>query len=156
RVWRGRGSARTVAMSEYPRIASLKTAAAFRAHLDRSSIQLEFDDRLAPAELSPLGEPIEGDGVRVGNRFCILPMEGWDGTKDGEPSELTRRRWRHFGISGAKLIWGGEAVAVRHDGRANPNQLLINPATQRALAALRDELIAAHRERFGVNADRDL
>jgi 2,4-dienoyl-CoA reductase-like NADH-dependent reductase (Old Yellow Enzyme family) len=31
--------------------------------------------------------------VRVGNRFCVLPMEGWDGTRDGEPSELTIRRW---------------------------------------------------------------
>ena len=40
-------------------------------------------------------------------------MEGWDGTLDGRPSDLTTRRWRHFGISGAKLIWGGEAVAVR-------------------------------------------
>ena len=67
------------------------------------------------------------DGVRVGNRFAILPMEGWDGSTDGRPSDLTRRRWRHFGISGAKLIWGGEAVAVRQDGRANPNQLLLTP-----------------------------
>src|SRR6185295_18728774 len=41
-------------------------------------------------------------------------------------------------------------------GRANPNQLLITPATQPALAALRDELITSHCERFGVNADRDL
>ena len=65
-------------------------------------------------------------------------MEGWDGTRDGEPSDLTRRRWRNFGISGAKLIWGGEAVAVRHDGRANPNQLLMTPATQPAIAALRE------------------
>jgi 2,4-dienoyl-CoA reductase-like NADH-dependent reductase (Old Yellow Enzyme family) len=143
-------------MSEYPRVASLKTAAAFRDHLHRSAIHLEFDDKLAPPELSPLGEAIEVDGIRVGNRFCILPMEGWDGTKDGEPSDLTRRRWRNFGLSGAKLIWGGEAVAVRHDGRANPNQLLITPATQGALAALRDELITSHCERFGVRADSDL
>src|SRR5262245_39106145 len=69
-------------MSEYPRVASLKTAAAFRAHLERSSIALDFDDRLDPPELSPLGQPVDVDGVRVGNRFCILPMEGWDGTKD--------------------------------------------------------------------------
>ena len=82
-----------------------------------------------PAE-SPLARPFEIDGVRVGNRFCILPMEGWDGTPDGEPSDLTRRRWRNFGLSGAKLMWGGEAVAVRHDGRANPNQLLLTPKTQ--------------------------
>ena len=140
----------------YPRVASLKTAAAFRAHLDRSAIPLEFDAELAPPQTSPLAAAIEVDGVRVGNRFCILPMEGWDGTRDGAPSDLTRRRWRHFGISGAKLIWGGEAVAVRHDGRANPHQLMLGAATERAIASLRDDLVAAHRDRYGANADGDL
>src|SRR5438552_18296228 len=140
----------------FPRVASLKTAAAFRAHLRRSGIPLEFDDQMAAPDASPLARPIAVNSVSIGNRFCILPMEGWDGTKSGEPSELTRRRWRHFGTSGAKLIWGGEAVAVRQDGRANPNQLLITPATQPALAALREVLIAAHRERFGAQADADL
>jgi len=140
----------------YPRVASLKSAAAFRAHLDRSAIPLAFDDELAPAPASPLAAPIEVDGVRVGNRFCILPMEGWDGTPGGEPSDLTRRRWRNFGVSGAKLIWGGEAVAVRHDGRANPHQLMLSATTEGAIASLRDELVAAHRDRFGANADRDL
>ena len=83
-------------------------------------------------------------------------MEGWDGTKDGEPTDLTRRRWRNFGISGAKLMWGGEAVAIRHDGRANPNQLMLTPATQASIAGLRETLVSAHRERFGPNADGDL
>ena len=140
----------------YPRVASLKSAAALRAHLAASGISLELDDRLAPPVDSPLAQPIEVDGVRVGNRFCILPMEGWDGTADGEPSDLTRRRWRNFGLSGAKLMWGGEAVAVRHDGRANPNQLLLVPRTQKAIASLREDLLNAHRERFGANADADL
>ncbi len=138
----------------YPRVASLKTATAFREHLTRSNIPLQFDDTVEAS--GPLAQPFEIDGVRVGNRFCILPMEGWDGTPSGEPSDLTRRRWRNFGFSGAKLIWGGEAVAVRHDGRANPNQLMLTPSTQKAIAALRDELIDAHRERFGSNADADL
>jgi 2,4-dienoyl-CoA reductase-like NADH-dependent reductase (Old Yellow Enzyme family) len=145
-------------MSEpgYTRIASLKTAAAFRAHLAGVGASLQFDDELAPPAASPLARPIEVDGVRVGNRFCILPMEGWDGTPDGQPSDLTRLRWRHFGISGAKLIWGGEAVAVRADGRANPNQLLMHEGNQKALADLREGLLSAHRERFGANADGDL
>jgi 2,4-dienoyl-CoA reductase-like NADH-dependent reductase (Old Yellow Enzyme family) len=137
-------------------MAALKTSALLRAHLDRSQIPLQFDDALAAPELSPLAAPIEVDGVRVGNRFCILPMEGWDGEKDGQPSDLTRRRWRNFGVSGAKLIWGGEAVAVRHDGRASPNQLLLTPKNQSAIASLRDELVGAHRARFGPNADDDL
>ena len=138
----------------YPRVASFKTAAALRAHLSRERIALEFDDELAAA--SPLGEPYQNDGLRAGNRFCVLPMEGWDGTRDGEPSDLTRRRWRRFGESGAKLVWGGEAVAVRHDGRANPNQLCLSTRTQPAIAALRDALVETHRDRFGTNADADL
>jgi 2,4-dienoyl-CoA reductase-like NADH-dependent reductase (Old Yellow Enzyme family) len=140
----------------YPRVAALKTPAIFRDHLTRSGIPLEFDDVLAPPADSPLAKPFELDGVRVGNRFCVLPMEGWDGTPEGEPSDLTRKRWRNFGAGGAKLIWGGEAVAVRHDGRANPNQLLLTPATVRSIAALREGLVASHRERFGANADADL
>src|SRR5262249_34919657 len=89
----------------------------------------------------------------IGNRFAVLPMEGWDGTAEGRPSDLTRRRWRHFGLSGAKLIWGGEAVAVRHDGRANPNQLLLNEATGGEIAELRELLLTAHREHFGTTDD---
>jgi 2,4-dienoyl-CoA reductase-like NADH-dependent reductase (Old Yellow Enzyme family) len=135
-------------------VAALRTAEAFRAHLDAHRIPLAFDPTLVSP--SPLAEPFETGGVRVGNRFCILPMEGWDGTDEGHPSPLTERRWRHFGISGAKLIWGGEAVAVRPEGRANPNQLLIGPHTQASLARLREHLVAAHRERFGPDADRDL
>ena len=140
----------------YPRIASLKTPQALRSHVERSNIPLHFDDDSQPRGSSALAQPIEVDGVRVGNRFCILPMEGWDGTRDGQPSDLTIRRWRHFGKSGAKLIWGGEAVAVHREARANPNQLLISPQNQRSIGALREQLVAEHRERFGSNADSDL
>jgi 2,4-dienoyl-CoA reductase-like NADH-dependent reductase (Old Yellow Enzyme family) len=138
----------------YPRIATIKSADALAQHLAASGISLAFDRELS--QPSPLAAPFALNGTRVGNRFCILPMEGWDGTLGGEPSELTRRRWRHFGQSGAKLIWGGEAVAVRHDGRANPNQLVITTRTERALASLREDLIASHCDRFGANAAGDL
>ena len=140
----------------YPRVASFKTAGAFRDHLRACGAALSFDDALEAPSASPLGVPFERDGLRAGNRFCILPMEGWDGTADGEPSDLTTLRWQRFGISGAKLIWGGEAVAVQHDGRANPNQLILTPRTHRAIAGLRETLVAAHRERFGSDADADL
>jgi NADPH2 dehydrogenase len=145
-----------VSHSPWPRIATLKTAAAFRQHLHAAGIAIEFDDDLQHGAGSPLAQPIEVDGVRVGNRFCVLPMEGWDGTADGEPSDLTIRRWRNFGLSGAKLIWGGEAVAVRPEARANPNQLVIDHRTQGALAALREELVAAHVSAFGASAADDL
>src|SRR5207342_2301798 len=75
---------------------------------------------------------------------AVQPMEGWDATPDGAPSENTVRRWKRFGRSGGKLIWGGEAVAVSHEGRANPNQLVIAEHTKRDLAALRVTLIEEH------------
>jgi 2,4-dienoyl-CoA reductase-like NADH-dependent reductase (Old Yellow Enzyme family) len=145
-----------VSAPSYPRVASFKTAAAFRAHLQDCGAPLGFDETLDTSSDAPLARAFELDGVRVGNRFCILPMEGWDGTSDGRPSDLTTRRWERFGVSGAKLIWGGEAVAVRHDGRANPNQLALTAATQPSIARLRDALVRAHRDRFGANADADL
>jgi 2,4-dienoyl-CoA reductase-like NADH-dependent reductase (Old Yellow Enzyme family) len=135
--------------TSYRRVASLKTPDAFGGYLDELGVELGFDGELQRPAESVLAQPFELDGVRVGNRFCVLPMEGWDGTRDGRPSELTTRRWRNFGRSGAKLIWGGEAVAVRADGRANPNQLLITEETLADLAALREALVAAHVERCG-------
>ena len=80
-------------------------------------------------------------------------MEGWDGTPDGRPTELTRRRWQRFGRAGAGLIWGGEAVAVSHEGRANPNQLVIADHTQHDLAQLRQILLDEHHTIMGSNAD---
>ena len=134
----------------YPRLASLKTADAFEAHLRTSGIDLAFDRTLAAPEASPLAAPLDLAGVQLPNRFAILPMEGWDGTTDGRPTDLTRRRWQHFGRSGATLIWGGEAVAVRPDGRANPRQLMLSDATEGEIGALRDVLIASHTESFGA------
>ena len=140
----------------FPRMASFKTARALRQHLANVGIQMGLDDSVAAGAGAPLASPLEIDGVRIGNRFCILPMEGWDGTAEGRPSDLTTRRWRNFGRSGAKLIWGGEAVAVCLEGRANPNQLVLTEATKGALADLRQVLVAAHQSRFGARAAEDL
>lgn len=137
----------------YPRVASFKDAGAFRERLRELGIPLPVDDEILPAPESPLARELLVAGRRVGNRWCVQPMEGWDGTTDGMPSELTLRRWRRFGESGAKLIWGGEAVAVRHDGKANPNQLVASEKTKGGLAALRQTLVDAHKERYGDTSD---
>lgn len=89
----------------------------------------------------------------MGNRFAVQPMEGWDGEADGSPSDLTRRRWLRFATSGAKLIWGGEAIAVLPEARANPNQLVLNEKTAAGFEALRREVFDAHRELFGRTDD---
>ena len=105
---------------------------------------------LAESISLPLGAADPGRSATAANRFAILPMEGWDATAEGRPTELVRRRWQRFGASGAALIWGGEAVAVRHDGRANPHQLRIGPDTVGELAELRRHLVAARQDRHAA------
>ena len=134
----------------YRRVAALKTSSAFTGYLSELGIHLPIDDMLVSGSESPLAQSYRlNSGFNIGNRFCILPMEGWDGTLDGHPSQLTVRRWHNFGLSGAKLIWGCEATAVRPDGRANPNQLMITPETLDDLADLRQQLAGNHKEKYG-------
>src|SRR4051794_18184721 len=123
-----------MAEESFAKVGHLKTVGAFRAHLQSLGLELPVDDKvLSAAEHSPLAQPIEVGGIAVGNRWCIHAMEGWDGTPGGEPSEHTVRRWAHFGASGAKLIWGGEAFAVQGDGRANPLQIgIVDDDVERA------------------------
>ncbi|HZO88564.1 MAG TPA: hypothetical protein VFB38_09515 [Chthonomonadaceae bacterium] len=137
------------APTAYAKLATFPDVAAFRAYLKTLGRDLPCDTSLETGSAAPLAQPLSAAGFTIGNRFAIQPMEGWDGNPDGTPSEKTRRRWHRFGLSGAKLIWGGEAVAVRPDGRANPNQLMLNAHTQAGLAELRDLLIAGHREAMG-------
>src|ERR1700744_6496554 len=108
------------------RLPTLKTPADFRAYCASLGLDLPCDDELITTG-SPLGQSAEGrvNGRCPGNRIVIHPMEGWDGTTTGGVTDEMRRRWQRFGESGAKMICGCEAMAVRPDGRANPNQLII-------------------------------
>ena len=135
-------------MPRIRRVAQLRTYQQFAGYCESVGADLPIDETLVDAAESPLAQPYDYRGRALANRFCILPMEGWDGAADGRPTELTRRRWRRFGESGAKLIWGGEAVAVRHDGRANARQLVINEANPGGMAQLRDDLLQSHAEHF--------
>jgi NADPH2 dehydrogenase len=138
------------------RIPSLKTVADFRTHVAALGLNLPCEDVIATGEDSPLVLPVEGvtvNGKRIGNRWAIHPMEGWDGTTSGGVTDEMRRRWQRFGESGAKLIFGCEAMAVRPDGRANPNQLIIVEENKAGLTELVNILKAAHTERFGTTED---
>ncbi len=142
----------------HPQIKSLRSVDALRARCADLGIDLPLDDTLEPAPDGPLARglavPAASGPVTVGNRFAVLPMEGWDGTPDGRPTDLVERRWQRFGASGAKLIWGGEAVAVRPDGRANPHQLLLSDDSYtEGLAGLRRTLVASHAEAHGRTDD---
>ncbi len=139
---------------KYKRIAQLKTASDLRDYLNSIQVKLEFDDALLPGQQSPYNNSFQlKSGRKIGNRFCILPMEGWDGTPEGRPSEYTKRRWKNFAISGAKLLWGCEAVAVCRSGRANPNQLLIEESNLDEYKELYNDILINHREKFGTTDD---
>jgi len=126
------------------RLGSVKDTKQFMGHVQSLGLMIPCDTEITSGAGSPLLMPLVRSGIKVGNRIAVQPMEGWDGTADGKPSERTIRRWRRFGQSGAKLIWGGEAVAVCHEGRANPKQLLIARHTLEGLAKLRSVLVEEH------------
>ncbi len=143
-----------MAKQKITRVAQLKSATDFTEHLSALATDLPFKERLSEPGQSLLGQSFElKSGQTIGNRFCILPMEGWDGTTDGLPTEHTKRRWHNFAISGAKLLWGCEAVAVCPEGRANPNQLMINDQNLPAFKDLYNDLVSEHKKKFGATSD---
>ena len=131
------------------RLASLKSVDRFREHMRALGLTIPCDQEIVSGPDSPLRQAVVCGRMTIPNRIAVQPMEGWDGTADGNPTEHTIRRWRHFGRSGAGLIWGGEAVAVCHAGRANPNQLVIAERTKHGLAQLRTTLLEEHKNVAG-------
>jgi 2,4-dienoyl-CoA reductase-like NADH-dependent reductase (Old Yellow Enzyme family) len=121
------------------------------ADLEAEVQRLGLDLRLS-ADLTPLFQPAPIGPYVAGNRMCVQPMEGCDGTRDGRPDVLTYRRYQRFGSGGAKLIWA-EAAAVVEEGRANPRQLLIAEHTAADLAAMLRVCRQAHREACGRDDD---
>ncbi len=135
------------------RIPTLKTVEAFGAHIRSLNLDLQFEPQMSVGEASALRGSFAWNGRTIGNRWAVQPMEGWDGTTDGGITDSMKRRWQRFGESGAKMIWGGEAMAVRPDGRANPNQLIINERNKAGIAQLREILLKAHREKYNRTDD---
>src|SRR5262245_2687820 len=134
------------------RIPALKTVDEFRRHVASLNIELPCEDTILTGSESPLAKPVPNvtiNGKTIANRWAVQPMEGWDGTTTGGITDEVRRRWQRFGESGASVIYGGEAMAVRPDGRANPNQLIIRDENKAGLAELRETLLRAHKDRFG-------
>ncbi|HUS41054.1 MAG TPA: NADH:flavin oxidoreductase [Ilumatobacteraceae bacterium] len=123
----------------WTQVKKLDTVEAFREHCASLGIEIPIADNVDPAGVLAASVEIN-DGASgtttAPNRFAVLPMEGWDATTDGRPTDLVRRRWRRFGASGCGLVWG-EATAVRADGRANPNQLILDHRSVDEMAALR-------------------
>ncbi len=135
------------------KISSLDSADKFAAYISDSGINLGFCPVMPQPEKQAFSRPAISNGHVIGNRWAILPMEGWDCHADGSPSELTERRWIRFGESGAKLLYGCEAAAVMSSGRSNTRQMMLTAETVESIAALRKKVADAHKHKFGRNDD---
>ena len=137
-------------MDTYRKAGSFRSVAELREYLETNDIDIPLADE---AEHTAMAQSAALFGRTLPNRWALLPMEGWDCTAGGAPSELTLRRWTHFGESGAALVCGTEAGAVMHAGRSNPRQLLVTrenlPELKAGVAAMRK----AHAEHFGTAGD---
>jgi len=102
------------------------------------------------ADIKVLTGEVNIGNKKIPNSMAIHPMEGCDGTSNGEPGELTFRRYRRFASGGAGLIWF-EASAVENDGRANPKQLLLSHENAGSFKKLFDDSMKVAQERFGQN-----
>ena len=90
-------------------------------------------------DLSALFAPLTIGGHTANNRIAFQPMEGTDGTADGAPGELTRRRYLRFAHGGPGLIWF-EAVATVPEARASAHQLQITQENLDQFKRLVDEI----------------
>ncbi len=84
----------------------------------------ENEKLLFTEDTDVLKTPLKVASKTIPNRLVCQAMEGCDGTTDGSPDVLTKRRYDRFAKGGAGLIWF-EATAVMEEGRANPRQLYI-------------------------------
>src|SRR4029077_20317088 len=131
------------------RLGAVKDVSRLQQHLRMLGLNLPCDSEVLSGPESPLLQPLSRGEINLANRIAVHPMEGWDATPEGNISESMLRRWRRLGTSGAKLVWGGEAAAVSHAGRANPNQLVVAAHTLKGLQQLRAALVEGHRQATG-------
>src|SRR5258708_38302285 len=99
------------------RLGTLKGVAQFQEHLQTLGLKIPCDGEIVSGSESPLREPLVGGEIKIGNRIAVHPMEGWDGTADGNPSERTIRRWKRFGQSGGGCAAGGRSGTEGRPGR---------------------------------------
>ena len=106
------------------------TVADFKSAMDNAGLEFPVSE-----DMSILKEPINLDGKIIPNRMCIQPLEGFDGTDIGAPSDLIFRRYRRYAEGGAGLLWY-ESIAVSEDGRCNPLQMQFADNTVKEIGRL--------------------
>ncbi len=106
---------------------SYKTLEQLKTDIEKLGLDLPVEENVKD-KMHLFRQGIEIEGVEVPNRFCAQPMEGCDGDHEGNPGELTFRKYIRYAKGGSGMIWV-EATAVVPEGKANPRQLLINEKT---------------------------
>lgn len=146
-------------MIEFKKLASFRSVAEFRNYLKSLHVDFDLADSPQTGANSAFTKPLEyvsgitGKKKIIGNRWAILPMEGWDCLPNGAPSDLATRRWHRFAVSGAKVLFGCEAAAVMPQGKANTRQMFVNRDSYQAIGKLRQEVLELHRNKFGSGDD---
>lgn len=98
--------------------------------------------------ITSLFEPLKIGKHTSQNRFALQPMEGTDGTENGAPGELTKRRYIRFAEGGAGLIWF-EAVASAPEVRASAHQLWLTDENADEFKKLVEEIKEAGLKKNG-------
>lgn len=110
--------------------ARMKTLDQFTAVMSEAGYMFPVSE-----DLSVLRQPIQIGKKIIPNRLCIHPLEGFDGTPEGAPSDLVFRRYDRFARGGAGLIWY-ESITIADDGRCNPLQMIIKDSTVKEIKRL--------------------
>ena len=97
-----------------------KTTEEFTGTLEELGLKLPL-----ASSYEALKAPIKIGSKTAAHRIAYHPMEGCDGTPDGSPDVLTKRRYDRFAKGGPAVVWF-EAVAISNEGRANPRQLFLH------------------------------
>ncbi|HEY3417676.1 MAG TPA: hypothetical protein VGM23_12395, partial [Armatimonadota bacterium] len=117
----------------------------FASDIARLGLDIPLTERV-----DVLGTPVRYGSLIVPNRMAIQPMEGCDADGDGRPSELTLRKYERFAAGGSGMLWL-EACAVVPEGRANPRQIWLTPASLDGFKEMVERIHAAARRTMGEN-----
>ena len=113
-----------------------KTLDQVRKDIEELGVDLPISE-----DLSLLTKPIKVNGTPLKNRICTQPLEGFDASRDGTPSDLTFRKYRRMSAGGAGLIWF-EAISVSPYAQTSRWQMHITeknlPVFKRLLKEIRD------------------
>lgn len=107
---------------------------AFLKLCDEAQVKFPYSE-----DISCLAKKIKVGSKTAHNRIVYQAMEGCDGTYDGAPDELTKRRYLRFARGGAGIIWF-EATAVKGEGRANPRQMYLTDKTRDDFARIVNDI----------------